>query len=165
MAVCVQALGAAPDQSSSGSSAQTSAGHRQQVLRPCAASPTPTRVNYLTPSLLLSFADFERSGRFQDWPDAAPVLSLLSRLGDAAPRLTHGARRLLKGRVASPRWSAVARGGYAYRPVHEPHLYSYRARGAPTEIPSRLGVRPASDHLKRQMDASSGWLGERTGDI
>ena len=31
---------------------------------------------------LLSFADFERSGRFQDRPDVAPMLALLERLGN-----------------------------------------------------------------------------------
>jgi folylpolyglutamate synthase/dihydrofolate synthase len=31
---------------------------------------------------LLSFADFERSGRFQERPDVAPMLALLHRLGD-----------------------------------------------------------------------------------
>ena len=52
---------------------------------------------------LLSFADFERSGRFQDRPDVAPMLSLLERLGN--PQLgrttVHIAGSKGKGSVAA----------------------------------------------------------------
>src|SRR3990170_4420998 len=43
----------------------------------------PVLMNYRESiDYLLSFADFERSGRFQDRPDVEPVLALLGRLGD-----------------------------------------------------------------------------------
>ena len=52
---------------------------------------------------LLSFADFERSGRFQDRPDVEPALSLLRRLGD--PHLGRGTVHIAgskgKGSVAA----------------------------------------------------------------
>src|SRR3989337_1324137 len=79
---------------------------------------------------LLSFADFERSGRFQDRPDVAPMLSLLYRLGDPhLGRLTvHIAGSKGKGSVAAMveavlRAAALSTGLYT-----SPHLHSYCER-------------------------------------
>src|SRR3989304_3099400 len=87
---------------------------------------------------LLSFADFERSGRFQDRPDVAPMLSLLRRLGDPhLGRLTgHIARRKGEGGVAAMVESSLRPAG---RPsgraarltaglYTSPHLHSYCER-------------------------------------
>jgi dihydrofolate synthase / folylpolyglutamate synthase len=81
---------------------------------------------------LLSFADFERSGRFQDRPDVAPMLALLDRLGNPhlkPSRYTiHIAGSKGKGSVGAMidsvlRTDSVTTGFYT-----SPHLYSYTER-------------------------------------
>src|SRR4030066_315217 len=86
---------------------------------------------------LLSFADFERSGRFQDRPDVAPVLSLLRRLGDPHLGCTtvHIAGSKGKGSVAAMVESVLRAAGHTTGLFTSPHLHSYtgrlRVNGAP----------------------------------
>jgi dihydrofolate synthase/folylpolyglutamate synthase len=79
---------------------------------------------------LLSFADFERSGRFQDRPDVAPVLALLRRLGD--PHLgrdtVHIAGSKGKGSVAAMVESVLRAAGHSTGLFTSPHLHSYTER-------------------------------------
>src|SRR3989304_4469854 len=104
---------------------------------------------------LLSFADFERSGRFQDRPDVAPMLALLRQLGD--PHL---------GRVTVHVAGSKGKGTICYlidtilgdTLVHSglytsPHLYTYleriRIEGDPLSENRFAGlverVRPAAE--------------------
>jgi dihydrofolate synthase/folylpolyglutamate synthase len=84
---------------------------------------------------LLSFADFERSGRFQDRPDVAPMLALLERLGNPhcnraetyCPATVHVAGSKGKGSVAAMVHSALY-GTVCACLYTSPHLYSYRER-------------------------------------
>ncbi len=85
----------------------------------------PEAVRYL-----LSFADFERSGRFQDRPDVAPMLALLLRLGD--PHLgrttVHIAGSKGKGSVAAMVEAILRAAGYRTGLYTSPHLHSYCER-------------------------------------
>jgi len=79
---------------------------------------------------LLSFADFERSGRFQDRPDVAPMLALLERLGN--PHLgratVHIAGSKGKGSVAAMVESILFHYPIGVGLYTSPHLYSYCER-------------------------------------
>ncbi len=79
---------------------------------------------------LLSFADFERSGRFQDRPDVAPMLALLRRLDD--PHLgrttVHVAGSKGKGSVAAMVDSILRAAGRRTGLYTSPHLHSYCER-------------------------------------
>jgi dihydrofolate synthase/folylpolyglutamate synthase len=80
---------------------------------------------------LLSFADFERSGRFQDRPDVAPMLALLERLGN--PHLgrptVHIAGSKGKGSVAAMVGCILGVECPSCVGVYtSPHLYSYTER-------------------------------------
>jgi dihydrofolate synthase/folylpolyglutamate synthase len=79
---------------------------------------------------LLSFADFERSGRFQERPDVAPMLALLERLGN--PHLgrptVHIAGSKGKGSVATMVASILSAGSFYPGLYTSPHLQSYRER-------------------------------------
>ncbi len=79
---------------------------------------------------LLSFADFERSGRFQDRPDVRPLLSLLRRLGD--PHLgrctVHIAGSKGKGSVAAMVESILRAAKLRTGLFTSPHLHSYTER-------------------------------------
>ncbi len=79
---------------------------------------------------LLSFADFERSGRFQERPDVGPVLSLLGRLGD--PHLGRGTVHIAgskgKGSVAAMIESIVRAARLRTGLFTSPHLHSYTER-------------------------------------
>ncbi len=79
---------------------------------------------------LLSFADFERSGRFQDRPDLQPVLSLLHRLGDPhqGRRTVHIAGSKGKGSVAALLESILRAAGASTGLFTSPHLHSYAER-------------------------------------
>src|SRR3989304_987547 len=79
---------------------------------------------------LLSFADFERSGRFQDRPDVAPMLSLMGRLGDPhLGRLTlHVAGSKGKGSVAAMIDAVLRAAGLNTGLYTSPHLHSYCER-------------------------------------
>lgn len=86
---------------------------------------------------LLSFADFERSGRFRDRPDVAPVCALLRRLGGPhLGRLTvHIAGSKGKGSAAAMVESVLRAAGRRTGLFTSPHLHSYTERvridGAP----------------------------------
>jgi dihydrofolate synthase/folylpolyglutamate synthase len=79
---------------------------------------------------LLAYADFERSGRFADRPDVAPVLALLSRLGD--PHLgrptVHITGSKGKGSVAAMVESVLRQAGLRTGLYTSPHLDSYCER-------------------------------------
>jgi len=100
---------------------------------------------------LLSFADFERSGSFQDRPDVAPMLALLERLGN--PHLgrttVHIAGSKGKGSVAAMvhagMYGTICAGLYT-----SPHLYSYceRIRFDSTLIDEELFTWHVEDQLK-----------------
>ena len=79
---------------------------------------------------LLTFADFERSGRFQDRPDVAPMLALLSELGD--PHLgrttVHVAGSKGKGSIAAMIESCLRAAGHTTGLFTSPHLHSYCER-------------------------------------
>ncbi|HEU4758952.1 MAG TPA: folylpolyglutamate synthase/dihydrofolate synthase family protein [Dehalococcoidia bacterium] len=79
---------------------------------------------------ILSFADFERSGRFRDRPDVAPMLALLRGLVD--PHLgratVHVAGSKGKGSVAAMVDSALRAAGLSSGLYTSPHLHSYCER-------------------------------------
>ncbi len=79
---------------------------------------------------LLSFADFERGGRFHDRPDLAPVLELLRRLGDPhlGRRTVHVAGSKGKGSVAAMTEAILRAAGYRTGLYTSPHLHSYCER-------------------------------------
>ncbi|HXG41341.1 MAG TPA: Mur ligase family protein [Dehalococcoidia bacterium] len=79
---------------------------------------------------LLAYADFERSGRFADRPDVAPVLALLSHLGD--PHLgrptVHITGSKGKGSVAAMVDSVLRHAGLRSGLYTSPHLDSFCER-------------------------------------
>ncbi len=79
---------------------------------------------------LLSFADFERSGRFHDRPDVEAVLALLRRLGHPhLGRVTaHIAGSKGKGSVAAMVESVLRAAGHSTGLFTSPHLHSYTER-------------------------------------
>jgi dihydrofolate synthase/folylpolyglutamate synthase len=79
---------------------------------------------------LLSFADFERSGRFQDRPDVVPMLALLHVLGDPhlGRRTIHVAGSKGKGSVCAMVESVMRAAGYTTGLYTSPHLHSYTER-------------------------------------
>lgn len=119
---------------------------------------------------LLSFADFERSGRFQARDDVAPMLALLKRLGDPHfGRVTvHVAGSKGKGSVSAMIESVLRAAGLRTGPstaagaalrtglYTSPHLHDYTERiridGAPISQQefARLveAVRPAAEESK-----------------
>jgi dihydrofolate synthase/folylpolyglutamate synthase len=102
---------------------------------------------------LLSFADFERTGRFQERPDVAPMLALLHQLGDPhLGRLTvHVAGSKGKGSVSAMIESILRASGLRTGLYTSPHLHDFtervRINGGPVsqETFARLvdEVRPA----------------------
>ncbi len=113
---------------------------------------------------LLSFADFERSGRFRDRPDVAPMLSLLRRLGD--PHLgrttVHVAGSKGKGSVAAMVESVLRAAGFRTGLYTSPHLHSYceriRLDGEPI---SEAGFARLTGILREAVGADRQVLGER----
>ena len=79
---------------------------------------------------LLSFADFERSGRFLDRPDVAPVRRLLRALGDPQHgRITvHVAGSKGKGSVAAMIDAVLRAAGRSTGLYTSPHLHDYTER-------------------------------------
>lgn len=88
---------------------------------------------------LLSFADFERTGRFQERPDVAPMLALLHRLGD--PQLgrptVHVAGSKGKGSVSAMIESVLRASGLRIGMYTSPHLHDFTER-------VRIGGEPIS---------------------
>jgi dihydrofolate synthase/folylpolyglutamate synthase len=113
---------------------------------------------------LLSFADFERGGRFHDRPDLAPVLELLRRLGD--PHLgrptVHIAGSKGKGSVAAMTEAVLRAAGHRTGLYTSPHLHSYCER-------VRIGGRPISSavftrlvsQVRQAVEALAQALGNR----
>ncbi len=85
---------------------------------------------------LLSFADFERSGRFQDRLDVAPMLALLERLGNPhenlqegyLPETIHIAGSKGKGSIAAMVEAVLREDGWCTGLYTSPHLDSYCER-------------------------------------
>ena len=79
---------------------------------------------------LLSFSDFERSGRFKDRPDVAPMLALVHELGDpqVGRRTVHVAGSKGKGSVCAMVESIMRAAGYATGLYTSPHLHTYTER-------------------------------------
>ena len=126
---------------------------------------------------ILSFADFERSGRFQERPDVAPMLSLLRSLGDphlalpgptGRPALGPGRQGRLtvhiggskgKGSVAAMLEAVLRAAGLSTGLYTSPHLHSYceriRLNGEPIaeERFARLTheIRPAVEAERRAL--------------
>lgn len=113
---------------------------------------------------LLTFADFERSGRFADRPDVAPVLALLRRLGDPhlGRRTVHVAGSKGKGSVAAMVESVLRAAGLSTGLYTSPHLHSYCER-------IRIGGEPVSEGefaaltgaVREAVEAESEALGGR----
>jgi dihydrofolate synthase/folylpolyglutamate synthase len=79
---------------------------------------------------LLAFADFERSGRFQDRPDVAPMLALLHELADpqVGRRTVHVAGSKGKGSICAMVESVMRAAGYTTGLYTSPHLHTYTER-------------------------------------
>ena len=113
---------------------------------------------------LLSFADFERSGRFQERPDVAPVLSLLHRLGDPhLGRLTvHVAGSKGKGSVSAMIESVLRASGAKTGFFTSPHLHDYTERiridGEPI---SRADFARLVEELQPAVEAERVAIGDR----
>ncbi|MGH9202856.1 MAG: bifunctional folylpolyglutamate synthase/dihydrofolate synthase, partial [Vicinamibacterales bacterium] len=115
---------------------------------------------------LLSFADFERSGRFQDRPDVAPMLALLERLGN--PHLgratVHIAGSKGKGSVAAMVESILRAAAFRTGLYTSPHLHSYCERvqinGRP--ISEREFSRLVEDKLQPAVESAAKRLADRS---
>jgi dihydrofolate synthase/folylpolyglutamate synthase len=113
---------------------------------------------------LLSFADFERSGRFQERPDVAPMLALLRRLGD--PHLgqptVHVAGSKGKGSVSAMVESILRASGLRTALFTSPHLHDFTER-------VRIDGEPISqetfarliDEMRPAVEETQASLGER----
>ena len=114
---------------------------------------------------LLSFADFERSGRFQDRPDVAPMLALLERLGH--PHLgrttVHIAGSKGKGSVAAMVESILFHYPIGVGLYTSPHLYSYceRIRSCMEPISRSQFTSLVEHQLHPVVAAQAEHLGER----
>ena len=114
---------------------------------------------------LLSFADFERSGRFQDRPDVAPMLSLLERLGN--PHLgratVHIAGSKGKGSVAAMVESILRAARLHTGLFTSPHLHSYceRIRDSRDQISEEEFAELVENQLRPAVLAELGSLGDR----
>jgi dihydrofolate synthase/folylpolyglutamate synthase len=114
---------------------------------------------------LLSYADFETSGRFQDRPDVAPMLALLAELGHPhlGRRTVHVAGSKGKGSVCAMVESILREAGYWTGLYTSPHLHSYteriRINGDPLSPEGFVRLTAA---LKRAVDTVQPALGERT---
>lgn len=116
---------------------------------------------------LLSFADFERSGRFQDRPDVAPMLALLERLGNPhvePSRYTiHIAGSKGKGSVAAMIESVLRADGRETGLYTSPHLNSYTERiqvnGKPVSEESFSAL---ADEVRAAVEGASASLGDRS---
>lgn len=111
---------------------------------------------------ILSFADFERSGRFRERPGVAPVRALLRRLGDPhlGPITVHVAGSKGKGSVAAMVESVLRAAGWRTGLYTSPHLHSYceRVRFDGDPIPEGEFARLAG-RVRAAVDAE----GEPTG--
>ncbi len=114
---------------------------------------------------LLSFADFERSGRFQDRPDVAPMLALMQELGD--PHLgrptVHVAGSKGKGSVCAMTESILRAAGIRTGLYTSPHLHDYTERiridGEPV---SRERFAELAAAVRPAVERASDRIGERS---
>lgn len=114
---------------------------------------------------LLAFADFERSGRFQERPDVAPVISLLRRLGD--PHLgrttVHVAGSKGKGSVSAMAESVLRAAGHHTGLFTSPHLHDYTERiridGEPV---LQAEFARLVEELRPAVEAERAAMGDRT---
>ncbi len=107
---------------------------------------------------LYSLADFERSGRFADRPDVAPMLALLDELGDPhLGRVTiHIAGSKGKGSVAAMAPSMLKAAGVRTGLYTSPHLHRFPERiaiegeavSAETFAAGLSRVKEAADHVQ-----------------
>ena len=114
---------------------------------------------------LLSFTDFERSGRFQDRPDVVPMLTLLHALGDPhLGRMTiHVAGSKGKGSVSAMIESVLRADGFRTGLYTSPHLHDYTER-------IRIDGKPISQadfarlvtELRPVVERVRGKIGERS---
>ena len=110
---------------------------------------------------LLSFADFERSGRFSSRPDVAPVRALLRHLGDPQQgRLTvHVAGSKGKGSTAAMAAAILRECGLRVGLYTSPHLHSFceriRIDGEPISAASfgrqAAALQPAVAEVRREF--------------
>jgi dihydrofolate synthase/folylpolyglutamate synthase len=104
---------------------------------------------------LLSFADFETGGRFQERPDVAPMHTLLHRLGDphVGRRTVHVAGSKGKGSVCAVVESILRAAGISTGLFTSPHLHDYTERirtdGAPI---SRDDFAPLADEVREAVE-------------
>jgi dihydrofolate synthase/folylpolyglutamate synthase len=113
---------------------------------------------------LLSYADFERSGRFHERPDVAPVLALLRELTDphVGRRTVHVAGSKGKGSVCAMVESILREAGYATGLYTSPHLHSYTERVRINGDPlSPEGFVRLTAAVKRAVQAVQPALGDR----
>lgn len=113
---------------------------------------------------LLTFADFERTGRFDERPDLAPILALLEALGDphVGRPTVHITGSKGKGSVAAMVESCLRAAGHTTGLYTSPHLHTYRER-------IRIGGNPVSedefisltDAVSRAVDEITPALGDR----
>lgn len=111
---------------------------------------------------LLSFADFERTGRFRDRPDVKPMRALLAALGDPhiGRRTIHVAGSKGKGSTAAMIESILRSAGLRTGLYTSPHLHDYTERirvgGSPIsrdEFTSLAdSVRGAVERVSQSMD-------------
>jgi dihydrofolate synthase/folylpolyglutamate synthase len=118
---------------------------------------------------LLSFADFERTGRFQERADLAPMRALLHELGDPQDAdgysLTfHVAGSKGKGSTAAMIESIVRAAGHTTGLYTSPHLYEYTERirlsGDPIEQDEFAAL--VSDELAPAVERAQFLLRDRT---
>jgi dihydrofolate synthase/folylpolyglutamate synthase len=110
---------------------------------------------------LLSFADFERSGRFAARPDLAPVRALLRQFSDpqTGRPSVHIAGSKGKGSTAAMVASVLREKGLRVGLYTSPHLHSFRERievdGEPIAVESFVrcveALPPAIEETKRQF--------------
>ena len=105
---------------------------------------------------LLSFADFERTGHFQERPDVAPMLSLLHRLGNPhlGRRTVHVAGSKGKGSVSAMVESILRASGQRTGLYTSPHLHDFTERIAVNGEPiSRETFARLVDDLRPAIEA------------
>ncbi len=117
---------------------------------------------------LLTFADFERSGRFQERPDVAPMRALLHELGDPQDAdgysLTfHVAGSKGKGSTAAMIESIIRAAGKTTGLYTSPHLYDFTERiqinGEPIDRDEFAAL--VSNELKPAVERAELRIGDR----
>lgn len=113
---------------------------------------------------LLTFADFERSGRFEERPDLAPVFALLRELGDPQKGrpTVHVTGSKGKGSVAAMIESCLRAARRTTGLFTSPHLHDYTERIAVNAAPvSRDEFALLVERTRDAIEAIGPSLGER----